>query len=159
MSDWIIEAEGLTKVYQLGSTTVNALRGVNLRVPEGAFWALMGASGSGKSTLMHLLDCLDTPTAGTYRLEGRDVSRLAHDERAAVRNRRIGFVFQTFNLLSRFSALENVMLPLLYRGRIQDARTPALQALKQVGLIDRAGHRPTELSGGERQRVALARAL
>ena len=159
MSDWIIEADGLTKTYQLGSTTVDALRGVNLRVPEGAFWALMGASGCGKSTLMHLLGCLDTPTTGTYRLQGRDVSGLSHDERAAVRNRRIGFVFQSFNLLPRLSALENVMLPLLYRGRIGDARTPAMHALERVGLIERAGHRPTELSGGERQRVAIARAL
>jgi putative ABC transport system ATP-binding protein len=155
----IIKAEGLTRVYSMDSTQVHALRGVSLEVVTGEFVALMGPSGSGKSTVMHLLGCLDTPTSGRYRLEGRDVSTLSNDERAQVRNRRIGFVFQTFNLLPRLTAVDNVMLPLLYCGHIPDARQRSLDALKRVGLGKRIAHRPTELSGGERQRVAIARAL
>lgn len=155
----LIDAEGLTKVYTMGSAKVHALRGVSLQVAAGEFVALMGPSGSGKSTMMHLLGCLDKPTAGRYQLEGRDVSTLSNDERALVRNTYIGFIFQTFNLLPRLSALDNVMLPLLYRGHVANARQRATESIIRVGLAKRANHRPTELSGGERQRVAIARAL
>jgi len=131
---WVIEAENLAKVYRLGAGQVHALRGVSLQVHGGEFLALMGASGSGKSTLMHLLGCLDTPTSGTYSLEGRDVGALSRDERATVRNRRIGFIFQTFNLLPRLNALDNVTLPLLYRGQAGRPKERAAAALKRVGF-------------------------
>jgi putative ABC transport system ATP-binding protein len=155
----IIQTENLTRTYTLGNSTVNALRGVNFEVEMGEFVALMGPSGSGKSTMMHLLGCLDTPTAGRYLLEERDVSTLSKDERARVRNARIGFIFQTFNLLPRLTALENVELPLLYGQHNGDANQRASAALERVSLTPRAQHRPNELSGGERQRVAIARAL
>jgi len=156
---WVIDAQELVKTYTMGSSQVRALRGVSLRVAPGEFVALMGTSGSGKSTLMHLLGCLDTPTSGRYLLEGRDVSALSRDGRARLRSRRIGFIFQTYNLLPRLSTLDNVALPLLYQGRVGRVRDRAEEALSRVGLSERARHRPSELSGGERQRVAIARAL
>jgi putative ABC transport system ATP-binding protein len=157
-SSTIIQVRDFSKEYQMGEITVHALRQVSFDIAAGEFVALMGASGSGKSTLMHLLGCLDSPTAGTYMLEGQAVSGLTKKQRAEIRNRRIGFIFQTFNLLPRLSALDNVMVPLLY-GKFKDAKTRSLAALERVGLAERSQHKPTELSGGQRQRVAIARAL
>ena len=156
----LIEARGLTKVYAMGDQTVHALRGVSLTIASGDFVAIMGASGSGKSTLMNILGCLDRPTAGHYRLAGEAVEAMSADQLASIRNRRIGFVFQQFNLLPRTSALENVELPMVYAGIAAAARrTRAMAALQQVGLEQRFGHTPSELSGGQQQRVAIARAL
>ena len=157
--EWLIETRQLSKRYHMGSTDLYALREVNLNLRPGEFVALMGPSGSGKSTLLQLLGCLDTPTSGAYILEGRDVSTLSPKERSRLRNRKIGFIFQTFNLLPRLNALENVTLPLLYRKKSGDAYKRAQRALARVGLTARLGHLPNELSGGERQRVAIARAL
>ena len=154
----IIEARGLVKTYELGGTTVRALDGVDLDVPEGDMLAIAGPSGSGKSTLMHIIGCLDRPDGGKYILAGEDISSLSQNRLAEIRNRRIGFVFQTFNLLPRMNALENVELPLLYAG-LRGAKDRAAAALRTVGLEDRMYHKPTQLSGGQRQRVAVARAL
>ncbi len=156
---WIIQTEALARDFHLGHTTVHALRGVDIAIAPGEFVALMGSSGCGKSTLLHLLGCLDTPTSGRYLLEGREVSGLMAVERARLRNTRLGFVFQNFFLLPGFSSLENVALPLIYRRAGSPSNEQAAAALAQVGLAERAAHRPMELSGGERQRVAIARAL
>jgi putative ABC transport system ATP-binding protein len=154
----LIQVENLSKTYKLGGQKVPALKGVSFRIQEGEFVAIMGQSGSGKSTLMNLLGCLDLPSSGTYRLDDIDVATLNSDQLAEVRNRRIGFVFQSFNLLPRSSALENTELPLLYSGA-SDPQSKAREALAKVGLDARARHKPNELSGGECQRVAIARAI
>ena len=156
----MIEIDKITKVYKLGETEVRALDGVNLRINKGEMISIMGPSGSGKSTLMAILGCLDVPTTGTYQLDGESVEKLSENKLADIRSRKIGFVFQQFNLLSRTSALENVMLPLTYAGvGGRDRRRLATEALEKVGLGDRLRHRPNELSGGQQQRVAIARAL
>ena len=156
----VIDIYDLTKTYIMGKTQVRALRGIDLQIKTNEYVALMGPSGSGKSTLMNLLGCLDTPTSGDYRLDGRDVSTMDDTELANIRNEKIGFVFQTFNLLPRQSTLENVALPLVYAGLSKSKRQQrAAEVLHSVGLGDRLDHRPNELSGGQRQRVAIARAL
>ncbi|GMW02108.1 MAG: ABC transporter ATP-binding protein [Candidatus Hydrogenedentota bacterium] len=154
----MIEVESVSKKYQLGGATVAALDGVSLFIREGEMAAIIGPSGSGKSTLMHILGCLDTPDTGTYKLAGENVAGLSRDRLAEIRNMHIGFVFQTFNLLPRLSALENVELPLLYARR-QNSKSIAQDALATVGLKDRMHHEPNQLSGGQRQRVAIARAI
>ena len=156
----VIDIEGVTKLYKMGAETVHALRGVNLQIRRNEYLAIMGPSGSGKSTLMNMLGCLDTPTAGRYEFSGKNVATMVDDELADIRNREIGFVFQTFNLLPRSDALHNVELPLIYAGIGKHERLErAKEALVNVGLGERLHHKPNELSGGQRQRVAIARAL
>ncbi|MHB8376429.1 MAG: ABC transporter ATP-binding protein [Dehalococcoidia bacterium] len=154
----MIRLRGITKIYRTGDVEVPALVDANLDIDDGEFLAIMGPSGSGKSTLMNILGCLDRPTRGTYELDGHFVHKMSDDQLAMIRNRRIGFVFQSFNLLARLPAVEQVELPLIYRG-VHNRRKLAMQALADVGLADRTHHKPTQLSGGQQQRVAIARAL
>jgi putative ABC transport system ATP-binding protein len=160
-NNFIIEITNLTKIYKIGKIEVKALRGANLAISKGEFVSIMGPSGSGKSTLMNILGCLDIPTSGKYLLEGIDVSKLKDNQLAEIRNKKIGFVFQTFNLLARSDAIRNVELPLIYaaRGTSKNRRAKIMESLRSVGLTGWEKHRPSELSGGERQRVAIARAL
>jgi putative ABC transport system ATP-binding protein len=156
----LIEVKDLHKIYQVGTQSVPAVRGIDLKVDRGEYMAIMGSSGSGKSTLMNMLGCLDTPTRGSYHLNGTEVSTLSDDQLAEIRNREIGFVFQTFNLLPRSTAAQNVELPLIYAGvKARDRAERVTAAIEAVGLADRRTHKPNELSGGQRQRVAIARAL
>ncbi|MEH7128947.1 ABC transporter ATP-binding protein [Neobacillus drentensis] len=160
MSTPIIEIKNMMKTYKLGGETVHALNDVSLEIQKGEFLAIIGPSGSGKSTLMNMLGCLDRPNKGTYHLDGKDIGKMDDNSLATIRNRKIGFIFQNFNLLGKLSALENVELPLLYGGMpTRERRERALAGLDKVGLMDRAGHLPTQLSGGQQQRVAIARAL
>jgi putative ABC transport system ATP-binding protein len=153
----MIQLQDITKVYRMGKRELTVLKGINLNIEQGELVAVMGASGSGKTTLLNLIGCLDKPTSGKYYLEGREVSRLSSNELAAIRGQKVGFIFQTFNLLSRLTALANVELGMTYAGGVN--RQHAIEALAKVGLSDRVKHRPIELSGGEQQRVAIARAL